>query len=105
MGEGSIAYSLFLAVQGQRYVCIIKLNIDFVGNQLMKPFHSLCLDKLSVFTLWKQTVLMLSTHRIISGITFSASEWALNFTSGIETKKYVKLLRKQIGIYNDVLFI
>lgn len=43
--------SPFLAVHGQGYICVIKFHIDLVRNQLMKTFHSLSLDELSIFTL------------------------------------------------------
>lgn len=50
-----ISNSLLLAVHGQGDVCVIELNVDIVGNQLMKLLHSFSLDKLSGFTPWKQT--------------------------------------------------
>lgn len=58
VGDGWSSYSLLLAVHGQRDVCVIELNVDIVGNQLMKLFHSFSLDKLSGFTPWKQTVFL-----------------------------------------------
>lgn len=45
-----------MTVHGQGYICIIKFYIDILGNELMNPFHSISLDELTVFTLWKESV-------------------------------------------------
>lgn len=38
-------------MHGEGHIGVVKFYIDLVGNQLMKPFHGLSLDELSVFIL------------------------------------------------------
>lgn len=45
-------------MHGEGYICIIKIYVDLVRNELMKPFHSLSLDELSLPTLWKETLIL-----------------------------------------------